>query len=259
MLFRQMLMSGASRRLFATENDEGAEFDDIDDPIDESDEEPEDEAEDEPDEGEPEGEDPDDPPASVARQPSRASRDVQEAKRVAAEAKTEADALRRELADFRARQNARPQESQEQINARLAQMEPWERTEYLRQQDAAAMNARLQQMEFDSRDSADRTAYEALAAREPIAAKLRDDVEAVLADLRKNGMTAPRLTILEREIGRRALANKGRATGKAKKTADVNRDRQVARPSSGRGDTVSTDARSGSVAARNKRLENLQI
>jgi hypothetical protein len=259
MLFRQMLMSGASRRLFAPENDEGAEFDDIDDPIEDDEPEP-DEDQDEPDEDEPEEiDDQDDPPAPPARQASRGDSRVREATRIAAEAKAEAAALKREVEALQAQRNAPPRESQEQINARLAQMEPWERTEFLRQQDTAAMNARLQQMEFNSQDSADRTAYEALAAREPIAAKLRDDVEAVLADLRKNGMTAPRLTILEREIGRRALANKTRATTRAKKSADVNRDRQASRPSNGRGDSVSTDARSGSTAARNKRLENMQI
>lgn len=242
----------------APEDDQGSEYDEIDDPIDEVDEDPEDQ------EDEVEPDDPvddldeDEPPA---RQPSRGDNRVSAATKIAAEAKARADNLEREMAALRAQiaSPAQPRETQAQINERLAQMEPWERTEYFRQQDAANFNATLQRIEFNAQESADKVAYDALSSRHPIAGKLKDEVEQRLTEMRKGGTTAPRETILKYLIGERALANAGRAGGKAKRSADANRDRQTTRPANGRGDTTAPDRRSGNASARDKRLENLQI
>jgi hypothetical protein len=109
-------------------------------------------------------------------------------------------------------------------------------------------------------DSADKTAFEGLAARNPVAAKLRDQVEERLAEMRRGGTTAPRETVLRWVIGDRALANAGRAKGKATKRADANRTNQTTRPGSGRGDTAGEGrTNNDSAAARRKRLDGMNI
>ncbi len=244
----------------APENDQGSEPDDLDDDI-SLDELDEDEADPDEDEVDPDadagGGDPDDSPQRQSRGENRvaaATRVAAEAKREAAELRARLDASERRAAEA----TQQPRETQDQINARLAAMEPWERTEYLRQQDAKATQAALQQMRFESQDASDRASYEALCARKPVAAKLRDEVESRLADMRKTGTTAPRETVLRWVIGDRALANEGRATGKARTTAAANRDRQSARPTNGRGNAAG-DRRSTGSSARDKRVEDYQL
>ncbi len=254
-------MGGASRATFSP-SDAGFDPEDVDDEVEDfdpdllEDDADQDEDPDEPDEAD---ESEDEPEPVEARRPSRGENRVAAATKAAAEAKAEAAAARRELEAFRAQANQPPRETPAQINERLAQMEPWERTEYFRQQDKAEMASHLQRIEFNSQEAADKSAYETLASRLPVAAKLRDAVEERLADMRRSGTTAPRETVLKWIIGDRAVANASRATGKARKTATANRDRQVARPSAGRGDTAPTDRRGDSAAARAKRLENMGI
>lgn len=151
------------------------------------------------------------------------------------------------------------QETQAQRDARLAQMEPLERLEYLRQEDRNFLQSQLQAMRLESQDSADKTAYEALASREPLAAKFKDKVEEYLAGMRRQGITAPRETIYTQLVGEQARKNAGRATARARKTADSNRERQTARAPNGRGDTAPSDRRGDTAAARAKRLEGQMI
>ena len=237
--------------------------DELDDNLD--DEADENEIEDQEDELEPDDDqevdetpDEDEPPARAAK-PSRGENRVAAATRTAAEAKRKADDLQRELDQLKAERNQPPRETPDQVRERLAQMDPVERLEYLREQDRREFTSTLQRIEFNAQDSSDKTAFEALCARNPVASKLRDDVEARLADMRRSGTTAPRETVLRWVIGDRALANAGRATGKARKTADANRARQTARPGNSRGDAPATDRRSIGSQARDKRLNDINI
>jgi len=136
-------------------------------------------------------------------------------------------------------------------------MDPDQRVDYLLNEQRQQFGNELAQIRFQTADSADRTAFDGLCARNPVASKLRDNVESYLADMRRNGTNAPRETVLKYVIGDRALANAGRATGKARRTAEDNRSRQAARPSSPRNDTRGESPRSGSEReARAKRLED---
>lgn len=260
MLLRQLLFG--STRHFAPENDQGAEeepdldLDAEDDlPLEEPDEDdPEDDPVEDPDLEDDDGEAP-------APQQTRGENRVAVATREAKEAKAETERLRREVETLRTAAPAQPRETQEQFNARLAAMEPWERTEYLRQLDAQTTRQELAQIKFENWDRGDKAEYDALAAREPIAAKLRDDVEKILTERRAQGQNVDRTTILKFLIGERALANKGRATGKALKGATARREQQQARPGNGRADTGAGDRRGNadSPSARAKRLEGLEI
>lgn len=203
-------------------------------------------------------EDAEPPPRAQSRGESRQAKLARENKEI----RERTERLERELAEVRGqRQRAEPTETPEQRQTRLANMEPWERTEYLRQESDQAMRAELARIRFESQDNADKVAFDALAARSPVAGKLKDDVEARLREMRATGMTAPRETILKYLIGERALGNAGRATGKARKAAAANRERQTARPAAtGRGDAGAGDRRANnSTTARNKRLESYNL
>ena len=260
-MFRQMLSGSTVFR--APENDEGFEADELDEDF-SLDEPPEDEVDDDVDpdadldEVDYDNQD-DEPPA---RQPTRGENRVAAATRTAAEAKAKAESLERELAELRAqanRQNQAPQETAAQRQERLNNMEPWERTEYLRQEDTRRLESQLAQMRWDSQEASDKAAYEALCAKHPVAEKLKGEVEQRLAEIRKAGTTAPRETVLRWVIGDRALANKGKATGRAQKAASANRDRQQARPTNGRADAAPSDRRGGDSSKRDKRMENYQL
>jgi len=235
-----------------------AELDEELDDVDLSEEEPEDEDELEPEDQE--GDEPSEEDEPPARRPSRGENRVSVATRTAAEAKREAEALRAELAALKAERNTPPRETPEQVRARLEQMDPYDRLQYERQQDRQEFQQSLQRIEFNSQETADKAAYESLCARNPVAAKLKQDVEDRLADMRRNGTTAPRETVLRWVIGDRALANAGRASGRAQRTAATNRDRQQARPGNGRADVApSNDRGANSKAVRDKRLANYQL
>lgn len=249
----------------APENDQGSDpGDDLDedfslDPPDDDEPEPDDDQDDldtDLDDADADADD-DEPPARQSRGESRQARLARERN----ELRERLDRQERELAELRASQRPQtPAETPEQRQQRLANMEPWERTEYLRQESERSLSQRLQQIEFQSQDSRDQLSYDSLAARHPVADKLRDKVEAKLADLRKGGFNAPRRLILEQILGEQQLSNAGRATNRAKKAADGNRDRQAARAPSGRGDAEAGDRRASSTsAAREKRLGNISI
>lgn len=194
--------------------------------------------------------------------PSRAQARVERALQEAREAKAE-------LAKLRSQQSQPPPgPSREQIErdaARerelLANMDPEQRLEYRINKQAEQHRQEMATLTFTMQDSADRTAFESYCARTPVAQKLRDDVEARLAEMRRGGTTAPRETVLRWVIGDRALANANRAKGRAVKRADVNRTNQTARPTSGRGDTAPEGRRAAadSREARMRRLDGVKL
>lgn len=228
------------------EFDDGVDPDDSPDPDLEPDDaiDPDDEP-DEPDED-------DEPPAKPARKPF-SQRVAEVAEREVAKRLEAYQAEQRALAQRQ--QSQAPRETPEQLRERIANMDQVQFAEYMLQQQNAA-NANLQ---FQMQEAADRSAYAALKTTNPIAAKLEKDVEDRLAQMRAAGTTAPRETVLRWVIGDRALANAGRATGKAKKSAAANREAQQARPSNSRGDAAPSSQRGETKSARDKRLENIQL
>lgn len=264
MSFRQMLLSGAARFVRAPSDDYGAE-DYVDDGPD--DEAPIDDTEDdgplEDDEAEPaeladdedEGEAP--PPR---RQPTRGQAAIIEARRRAQAA--EERAIRAEAAAQQAAAHIQQQTQGATAQQRaqyLEQLDPDQRTEFLLREQGQQVGAAFQALEFRLADSTDKSAFEALCARNPTAAKMKDKVETELANLRRQGMNVAREIILEREIGRMALARAPQAKGRAEKKAAENRQRQTASPGRARGDVAGSGRALSDKAARNKRLENMKI
>jgi hypothetical protein len=195
------------------------------------------------------------PPKRQSRGESRAA----SAAKIAAEAKREAAALRAELEETKRQRNAPATETTEQFQARLDAMDPLSRVDYLRQLDRQIAQNAIRDLEHKIADSTDRSEFEALCARNPTAAKLKDEVETKLAELRRSGQTVPRGNILRFLIGERALSKEPRARGKAERDAASRRQRHDARPGNGRSDAGPESRRGDSKAARDKRLENMDI
>lgn len=270
-MFRQLLMAGVSRAVFSPENDEGFEpdadaqdqFENDADFEDEDDGDADGGAEDrfeEDDAGDDEGDEGE--ADQVGRRPaSRGENRIAAATRTAAEAKAEAAELRAQIDRITAGQTQQQQHlTQQQEQERLALMDPGERAEYIARQTAAQTQQTLAQIQFNSWDANDKVAFDALASRNPAAAKVRDKVESYLQDMRKSGTNAPRETVLKYVLGEMALnrAPKARAAG-ARAAADGRQRQQVRTPAT-RGDVSAGGQRRGSEAAqRRARLENVEI
>lgn len=263
------LLSGP-RILRAPEDDRGSASDDLDedfslDPPDDEDDQQDDLQDDDQDDlddedltGLEDDDEGDDPPA---RQPSRGENRVAKATRAAKEATERADRLERRLEEIASQvRPAQTQETPQQREARLAAMDPYERLQVELQETRQETRLFQQRLEFETRDNSDKVAYDALCQRAPVAAKFKDEVEQRLADMRKAGTTAPRETVLRWVIGDRALKNAGKATSRARKSADQNRERHQARaPAGGRGDAPQEGRNKNGASARDKRLENMNL
>jgi hypothetical protein len=252
---RLMLMG--SRPFYAPETEDGAEFDDADaDDL----ETPEAAEDDEPlDDAEPDAdEDPDlDAGAEEPELEERPTRGATRFQTLAAERAAErarADALERELADLRSQRQQQSQaEAQRAEQERLALMDPAERLEH-------QMNQRLARIEFQSWDANDRVAFESVAASNPAVARLKAEVEATFQAQVTAGKPIDRQTIAAFLIGQKALAAAPRARAAGKRAAEAGKERNTARPASGRGDVPAARNRSADpAAARRARLADLEI
>lgn len=265
---RRLLMG--STAVMAPDDDQGAAFDDVDadldlDEIDErgtldDGDDPEgDEVDAEAGEGDEAEDDGQGDTGAAGRQPSRRERDIGalRAERRAAEQRA-ADAERRlnELLSQQTRtQTAAAQQQEQEL---LASMTETERLSYMLNRQAQTFKTEIDKLRFEQADSADQVKFDALCARNPTAAKLRDEVEKKLADLRKTGSTAPRETVLKFVLGERALERAGKTGTKQRKRAEGAVAAQRTRPASPRSDATAEDRRALSEAeARRKRLENM--
>lgn len=204
------------------------------------------------------------PEPIAARQQTRGQRQHAQLRQRAREAETrleEAERRARE-AEARAAANTRqqsPMESPEVRNARLAAMDPSERTEFLINELRADTARDRQMVQFQAADQADRSAYDTIAVNNPHYRKYKEEVEHRLTLLRNNGQNVPRETILKFIVGEKVVAS--RAPGKTKAQRDQAAERvrsQVATPTRSRGDS-GKGARESESTARARRLENLQI
>lgn len=201
-------------------------------------------------------------PAPVAAR-SRATIAVQEAKRIAKEAKADAEATRAELTRLQQeRQGRSTAEQKAERQARLELMSPDEKTNFLLNEQEQRFSGAFNQLRFEQADTKDQTRFEAVCSRKPHFAAIADEVEAELQKMRRNGATAPRETIALYLIGKKAdeRASKGSKAKQAARGASRVQSQRVA-VSSGRSDVKGGDQRRGGndAAARRARLENQPI
>ena len=195
----------------------------------------------------------------VARQPSRRDTRIQTLTDEAKQAKSELAETRRRLDELSRQmtQSKAPTESPEQRAARFALMTPQEAMSETLRESEQRTAAMIQQVQMQSVDAADRAAFQAKAAVDPLYAKWGPKVEGKLAELRARGNNVERDVILKFMIGESALEKRGSKEGKQEvRQAKQRVANQRTRPANAGSDTA-TQRRQQSTVER--RLENVQI
>lgn len=193
--------------------------------------------------------------ARVSR-PNRAQARVETALREAREAREQAARLEEQL---RAIQTQGSRESDARAEeARIAQMEPWERAEYFARRAEERTNQTVQGLRQEMAEHTDRAAFAAECAANPRLAKIKDEVERRLVEARKGGVTLPRRTLAAYIIGEKVLTEAPKARAAAERKAAGNLSRERARPTGGGSDAPASRTRD-EKSARMARLESASI
>jgi hypothetical protein len=140
---------------------------------------------------------------------------------------------------------------------RLALLTPEERIREEMHETRQTFAREMQVMRFQSADNSDRAAYEAKATVDPLYAKWRPKVEAELAELRAQNMTAPRERIMYYLIGKSAVEGRGAEKGKQRADGARRVQRQQTRPGNSGSDVSST--RRDRNNSLERRLENQSL
>ena len=171
-----------------------------------------------------------------------------------------------ELADFRrrldelTRQVAQPapqRETPEQRAARFAVMTPQEQISESLRESEARWEQRMQGMQLQTAETADRTAFQAKCTVDPLYAKWAPKVEGKLAELRTRGSNVEREVLLKFLIGEAALERRSSKEGKREvKEAAQRVTAQRVRTGNSGSDTPAQRRQNTSLE---RRLENLNI
>ena len=172
----------------------------------------------------------------------------------AAAAREAANAAQRELEALR---NGQRQSSEAQEQQRLAQMEPWERAEYIARQTEQRTLGVVARLERSIADQGDKAAFAAMCATKPAVAKVSAEVEKLHAEQIRNGGTPPpREVIAAFIIGQQVLNGAGKARASQARTAAANVSRERAAPT-----TTGSDVRGqgGKASSVRERLRDVNI
>lgn len=160
----------------------------------------------------------------VAAARSRASQRIQKEIARRKEIEQKYSTLEREIAEIRAAQQAprvdpAEQARQAQIEAeQVALMSPAQVAQYYAEKTRREMQAERQQDRIFLQEQNDRANFTALQATDPLARKYADEVERVVSEQKRNGMTVSREVALNFVIGqamRKRAAGAGTRQGKA--------------------------------------------
>lgn len=171
-----------------------------------------------------------------------------------------------ELADVRRRldeltrtvQQPKPAVESPEVRAqRRALMTPQEVMQEELQEAKASFTQQLNQVQWQNAETADRTAFQAKCATNPLYARYAPKVEGKLAELRTKGTNAEREVLLKYLIGEAALERYSSKEGKQEVAQAQQRvRRQTVKPPSSGSDTAATRRREESLE---RRLENQNI
>jgi hypothetical protein len=193
-------------------------------------------------------------PLEHEQRPARGANRIQTLANERAAERARADRLEAELEAIRAeRSRGAADATAAAERERLALMDPTERAVH-------EMRQQMGQIQFQSWDTNDKVAFEALAASNPALSRLKGEVETTFRQQVANGKPIDRQTIAAFLIGQKALnaAPKARAAGKRVEAAG--KERNTTKPGSGRGDTAPNRNRNdNTAAARRARLDGQSI
>jgi len=195
------------------------------------------------------------------RQPSRGEVRFQKLSQTAKEATeraTRAENAARELQERIARLE-RPAQATPQgpTPEQIALMTPDELINYRLSESDKRFQATLGQIQWQTYETGDKAAFNALKATDPLAAKYADEVETRLQQMRAAGQNVDRERLLTYIIGEKARA--GRSVAKQRQQAQGQQRiaRQTVRPGAARSDTAGNRGKVSEQEARDKRLENI--
>lgn len=195
------------------------------------------------------------------REPSRADRRIQALAEERRAEKERADRLERELQEFRQNQQRLQSQQQEKVPT-AEEMSMWsddQKNEYRQQQSEKKFNTQMQQLAYATFESNDRLSFSQICQNNPVAARYRDDVEALVADRRRNGETVPREVALKFIIGDKIMRKGPQSVKKQKQESEERVRKQTTRPSNPSSDRGSQRGRLTEAQAREKRLENIKF
>jgi hypothetical protein len=198
-------------------------------------------------------------PAPQERQPSRRDNRIQALRNEVRERDARLAETNRRIDELIARQAqpATQRETAEQRAARFAIMTPQEQIAETLRESEARFEQRMQGFQVQTAETADRTAFQAKAAVDPLYAKWAPKVEGKLAELRTKGTNVEREVLLKFMIGEAALERRSSKEGKLE-TAGAQRRvaSQRARPTNSGSDTQAVRRQTTSLE---RRLENTPI
>ena len=215
---------------------------------------------------EPQGDDAEGRVAAQQARGDRENRAIRDAKRARQDAEREREAAIRERDELRTQFNAiqqrtnQPDPRAQQLEAeRLAVMDPEQRFEHFRQQDQQRIAALEQRLTFRLEDATDKAAFEALQARNPLAAKYAPDVEKLIASERNAGRNVSREVALKFVIGEKFLQKAPAQTTRQRAAASTRVASQTTAPRSQAGMGREARGEGDDVGALEKRLRNQVI
>lgn len=167
-----------------------------------------------------------------------------------------AERARREMLERLTQQKPQEPDPREEA-ARLAEMSPDERAAYSLEKSHRSLEQKIARIQFETADKADKMAFEAKAATNPVYAKYATQVEDRVMQLYRTGQVLPREVVLTYLVGESVMANKGKSKEQAV-TAKKNVETQRAAPVAAKGDQGGTN-KPDDRQARIKRLENVPL
>lgn len=178
----------------------------------------------------------------VAAARSRASQRIQKEIARRKEIEQKYSTLEREIAEIRAAQQApRPDPAEQQRLAQIeaeqvALMSPAQVAQYYAEKTRREMQAERQQDRAFLQEQNDRANFTALQATDPLARKYADEVERVVQEQKRNGMTVSREVALNFVIGQAMRKRAGAAGTRQGKAAAVRVSGAQTRPGRTNGD-----------------------
>ena len=205
--------------------------------------------------------------ASEQARGDRENRAIRDAKRARQEAERARQAVERERDEIRAqllavqqqRTNQPDPQAQQRELERIALMDPDQRLEHYRQQDSQRFAQLEQRLTFQLSDNADKSAFETLKARNPMAAKYADDAEKLVASERAQGRNVSREVALNFVIGKKFLEKAPAQTTRQRAAATARVASQTTAPRSQSGMGREARGESDDMATLEKRLRNQSI
>jgi len=121
----------------------------------------------------------------------------------------------------------------------VAMMSPAQVAQYYAQKSEQNISHRLQQMQFGLQEQADRTAFGVLQQTNPLARKYAAEVEKVVAEQLRNGMTVRREVALKYVVGEKMMERAAAAGTRQGKAAAARVTGATVKPGRGNGDASS--------------------